>query len=298
MRGTRRQRTHVPSLGGATRRRFTRNLPDDDHPPRPKGAVGGAAAAPAGSLLPPTATPSKAISGRLVELASRPVEHGPGPGCTSSPELVDPESAALSRSAVPWGSSVDPSPSVGPNPPVETSPAVEPVEPDDAEDDELFDREWDRPARTNGLTRLLAAALVGVAGFAGGVAVQNDHDSTLATAAAAAFAAARSRTGAPESAAGTATGTGSVTGGPGGAASTSPGSEPIVVGTVASIAGTTVFIRNFAGLTVSVTVPQTALVTSAGLGGLRPGMTVSVTGTKASNGTVTATALTNHPSEG
>ena len=49
---------------------------------------------------------------------------------------------------------------------------------------------------------------------------------------------------------------------------------------------------------ITVTVPPTATVTTDGLGGLVAGDTVSVTGTKAADGTVTATSVTGHRTSG
>jgi hypothetical protein len=170
-------------------------------------------------------------------------------------------------------------------------------------DDDLFEREWDRPRRSNRLTAVLAAGLVAVAGFTGGVLAQKQHDAGLASSAASNGSAARNR-----AAAGGFSGFGTAGGAPGGFAGASgPGAAgaesaagaggaaaqvPVVVGTVASITGTTLKVKNFADAVVTVQVPATATVTTPGLTGLKVGMSVSVVGAKAADGTVTATAVT------
>jgi hypothetical protein len=50
-------------------------------------------------------------------------------------------------------------------------------------------------------------------------------------------------------------------------------------------------VKNFAGLKVSVHVAVGIPVTTSGLGGLKAGATVSVTGTKAGDGSITATSV-------
>ena len=148
--------------------------------------------------------------------------------------------------------------------------------------DDLFDDpDWSPPRRTNRLTVVLAAALVAAAGFLGGVFVQHVHDAG---------------TGAQGA---SARGGGARGGGQGAAAAaaaaqppTTAAAAPIVVGTVASIADSTLTVTNFAGAAVTVTVPPTATVTTPGLHGLTVGAPVSVIGTKGADGVVTAVSIT------
>jgi hypothetical protein len=179
------------------------------------------------------------------------------------------------------------------------SPAGGPV------DDDLFDQDesWDGPPRTNRLTVVLVVALLVVAGFVGGVVAQKHHDAGLSSTA----AALRNRAG---GAGGTRNGSGTGAtdrGREGGAGPTSdsaapaapvdPGA-PVVVGTVAAIAGSTVTVTDTAGTEVTVVVPPTAPVTTPGLGGLTVGAPVSVTGSRSAAGTVTAATLTSRGTDG
>ena len=66
---------------------------------------------------------------------------------------------------------------------------------------------------------------------------------------------------------------------------------PVVVGTVVSVGTDRITVKNFAGAQVVVHVPAGTPVTTAGLGGLTKGRTVLVQGTRAQDGTVTATAV-------
>lgn len=80
------------------------------------------------------------------------------------------------------------------------------------------------------------------------------------------------------------TGTGST-----GAASN--GDTPAVVGTVISVSGTQMKVKNFGGTTVTVTAGSDVTVTSIGPAGIGTGTTVSVTGTVGSDGRITASAV-------
>ena len=65
-----------------------------------------------------------------------------------------------------------------------------------------------------------------------------------------------------------------------------------------SVSGTTVTVRNFGGKLITVSVPEGTSITSATsvpLSAVKPGTTVSVVGTSAANGKVTATAVTTRP---
>ncbi|GAA3111147.1 hypothetical protein GCM10010464_87510 [Pseudonocardia yunnanensis] len=145
-------------------------------------------------------------------------------------------------------------------------------------DDDLFAENWDKPRRTNRLTAVLVALIMAALAFAGGVAAQKAHDKGLVTAS----AATRAR--------------GAGVGAPGGPAAGGAGgtASPVAIGTVKSISGSTLTLTNSAGAVVTVTVPPTATVTTDGLGGLVAGVTVSVAGTNAADGTVTATSITSH----
>ena len=156
---------------------------------------------------------------------------------------------------------------------------------------DLFgDEQWDRPPRTNRLTRVLLVAILVVAGFGGGVLVQKHAGSSSSSASsfASRFAAAG----------GTSRGAGGFGGlAPAGGTSTAASGSgaaaqaPVVVGTVKSVSGTTVLVANFAGTVVTVTVPATATVTTPGLAPLAAGQTVSVSGAKQADGSVVATAI-------
>ncbi|RZS87204.1 hypothetical protein EV189_2628 [Motilibacter rhizosphaerae] len=83
--------------------------------------------------------------------------------------------------------------------------------------------------------------------------------------------------------------------GTGGAAGSSAAAGPAVVGTVVKVSGSTVTVRNFAGKLVTVQVPAGTSVTrttTTPLRALEAGSTVSVSGTAGTDGSVTASALT------
>ncbi|MFC4950512.1 hypothetical protein [Pseudonocardia sp. GCM10023141] len=178
-----------------------------------------------------------------------------------------------------------------------------------AVDDDLFEPGWDRPKRTNRLTVVLVGGLIAALAFTGGVAVQKKHDAGLVGGGGgAAFAAAAGARGARG--AGGFGGTGGTAGAtptpsetaPEGAAPAGPGAAPaavpVAVGTVRSLAGTTLTITNFAGKVITVNVPPTATVTTPGLGGLAVGMPVSVSGTTGADGVITATSLISRKVDG
>jgi hypothetical protein len=135
-------------------------------------------------------------------------------------------------------------------------------------DDDLFDDGWQAPKRTNRLTVALVVALLVVGGFAGGVLVQKHHDSGLAATVAGTGARRANRTG-------------------DGAAE-----PPVVEGTVRAVDSDAVEVTDATGAVVRVFVPATATVTTLGLAGLAFGTPVSVAGTKAVDGSVTATSVT------
>ena len=161
----------------------------------------------------------------------------------------------------------------------------------DENDSDLFgDEQWDRPPRTNRLTRVLLMAILVVAGFGGGVLVQKHAGSSSGSASSfpsgfptGGFSPGAGGFGDPAAGGGTsaaASGSGAVS-----------SQAPVVVGTVKSVSGTTVLVANFAGTVVTVTVPATATVTTPGLTPLAAGETVSVSGAKQADGSVVATAI-------
>jgi len=76
------------------------------------------------------------------------------------------------------------------------------------------------------------------------------------------------------------------------------GEAPVPVGTVASVNADRLTLTDFAGKTVTVTVPPNATVTTSGLAGLKPGAPVSVIGTANPDGSVTATSITSRTTGG
>jgi len=199
-------------------------------------------------------------------------------------------------------------------------------------DDDLFG-DWEPKRRVTRLTVVLAAALLAVAGFAGGAVI--GKRSAPATASTGSAAAARFGTAGGTAAGGGAAGregfggfggaagagvfggggsagaggAGSAAGGVGGGGAAGAGGAgragggggagtrtgtagtPVVVGTVESVAPNEITVKNFAGATVVVKVPAGTPVTTSGLHGLAKGQTVSVEGSRASDGTVTASAI-------
>ncbi|MDP9826809.1 DUF5666 domain-containing protein [Kineosporia succinea] len=90
-------------------------------------------------------------------------------------------------------------------------------------------------------------------------------------------------------------GQGSGTAQGGSAAQSETASTPVVVGTVTRISGTTIVVKNFSDKSVTVKVPQGTTVSSStdsALTGLSKGDSVSVAGTTADDGVVTATSIT------
>jgi hypothetical protein len=76
------------------------------------------------------------------------------------------------------------------------------------------------------------------------------------------------------------------------------GATPVAVGTITSVSGQTMVVTDFGGNKITVTVPPTATVTTPGLTSPAVGAPVSVVGTKAADGSVTATAVTVRSSGG
>ncbi len=208
--------------------------------------------------------------------------------------------------------------------PASVPPAAQAPEPPEPPDDDLFDDDaaWNKPQRVNRLTWVLLGALVAVLAFAGGVQVQKAHDAPLISTASRArqFAGAfgggsgqggsgqggSGRSGQAGAGQGNAGQGGGGQGGAGGAgqggtggsaaggtaASGDTGAAPVAVGTISAISGQTLTLTDFGGNKITVKLAAGATVTTPGLSGPTVGAPVSVVGTKAPDGTVTATAVT------
>ena len=143
--------------------------------------------------------------------------------------------------------------------------------------------------RVPGLTKLLFVAIIGALAFGGGVLVQKQHDASL--------------TSTPGSFTGLFPG-GLPTGGGGGGAPTSSASTsgsgansdvPVLIGTVKSVSGADLTVEDLGGAAhvVHATATTTLSVVSADWSGsLKVGATVSIQGSKAADGSVIATAVT------
>jgi hypothetical protein len=150
--------------------------------------------------------------------------------------------------------------------------------------------------RVPGLTKLLFVAIIGTLAFAGGVLVQKQHDASLTTgpASLASLFAGGLPTG----------GGGGLGGGLGGAPTSSApatsgggstGDVPVLIGTVESVSGSDLTVKDLGGTShvVHATATTTVSVVSADWSGsLKAGATVSVQGSKAADGSVTATSVT------
>jgi len=144
------------------------------------------------------------------------------------------------------------------------------------------DEEWPVRGPRKGIrmpvpTVLLLAILIAAGGLWGGAALQRSHGSTAPSSAASPFAALRG---------GGANGLSGLggTGALGGA----------TTGTVTSVSGSTLYVTNSSGNLVKVTVGPSATVSrnaKSSLGALQVGDTVVVQGSKASDGTVSATSV-------
>jgi hypothetical protein len=181
---------------------------------------------------------------------------------------------------------VAPPPSLPPTPP-----AALDLEDDDADITALPPRR-----RVPGLTKVLFIAIIGTLAFAGGVLVQKQHDAALATtpASLASLFAGGLPTG----------GGGGLSGGLGGAptssapatgGSGSTGDVPVLIGTVVSVSGSELTVKDLGGTShvVQATATTTISVVSADWSAsLKVGATVSIEGSKAADGSVTATAVT------
>jgi len=167
---------------------------------------------------------------------------------------------------------------------------AEPVRPADRAPDE--DAEFAEPSpkrQVPALTKLLVGGILVAMSFAGGAFVQKQHDASQTSAVPGGAGGAE---GFPAFLTGVgATGAGSATGrGPSTAAS-----GPVLVGTIESVSGGDITVKDLGGKTHAV---HTGATTGFAVTGaewstsLPPGTTVSIEGTKADDGTVTATTIT------
>jgi Domain of unknown function (DUF5666) len=173
-------------------------------------------------------------------------------------------------------------------------------EPPPEYDDELDEEFAPRPkARLGAATIALAALLVAGVGFVVGVYVQKNHGpastSGASNTAAAAFAS-RARTGGfgggTAGGTGFGGGTGGTTGTGGTGGSTGTSSTPVVIGTVVSVNGTTMIVKNFAGKDITVTLSTDTTVSKAATAAdLAAGQTVTVDGSTGTDGSVTASSV-------
>lgn len=175
--------------------------------------------------------------------------------------------------------------------------------------DELDSEFAPQPRKRLGkLTAVLVALLVAGGGFLAGVQVQK-HQTTPAASAASAFA--RRGTGAAAGeggftgfgggAGGTGRGTGGTggtgtggtgTGGTGSGGAGSTTSIPAVIGQIVSVNGDTVVVKNLGGKLITVKLSGTTTVTQVStVAALKAGQNVTVAGTTAADGTVTATSV-------
>jgi len=140
------------------------------------------------------------------------------------------------------------------------------------------------------LTKGLIVGILMVVAFGGGVVIQKQHDASSAS----------TSTGFPSLSggipAGAGAGTGSGGAGNGGASGGSAAaSGPVVVGTVVGVAGNDVTVKDLGGSSHVVHVSATTGLATSSVDwstSLKPGTTVSVNGTKADDGTITATTVT------
>jgi hypothetical protein len=150
----------------------------------------------------------------------------------------------------------------------------------------------------------LLAALLIACGFIGGVEVQKGQTSSSSTATAGAgaggFASRLAALGGARPGAGTAAGAGSTsgsssTGGAGASAGAAGSGGGVTTGQVAYVSGNTLYVTTSQGNTVKVSAAAGAKVTktvSTKAKSIHPGETVVVLGSKASNGSVSATSIT------
>lgn len=142
------------------------------------------------------------------------------------------------------------------------------------------------------LTAVLAVGVIAGLAFTGGVLAQKHHDTSsaasglptgLPTGLADALASGNRPTGFPDA------------GGSAGAATTGTSAAPVLVGTVTSIDGTLVEVKDLSGTVHAVSTTSDTTLARTGIkasAALAKGDTVTITGTKSADGTITATGIT------
>jgi hypothetical protein len=178
--------------------------------------------------------------------------------------------------------------------------------------DELDSEFAPQPRKRLGkLTAILVALLVAGGGFLAGIQVQK-HQTTPAASAASAFARRGTATGAEGGGGfggfgggtgGTGRGTGGTgtggtgtggtgTGGTGTGGTGSTTAIPVVIGQIVSVTGDTVVVKNLGGKLITVKLSATTTITQVStVAALKAGQNVTVGGTTAADGTVTATSV-------
>ena len=173
--------------------------------------------------------------------------------------------------------------SLRPDDPQGTAPQSAMTDADDADFAELPPKR-----RVPVLTKGLIVGILMVVAFGGGVMIQKQHDASSASA----------TSGFPSFAGGIPAGAGAGGGGAsngGASGGSSAASGPVVVGTVVGVAGNDVTVKDLGGSTHVVHVSATTGLATTSVTwstSLKPGTTVSVNGTKADDGTITATTVT------
>jgi hypothetical protein len=160
------------------------------------------------------------------------------------------------------------------------------------DDDDADFAELPPKRRVPRITKVLLVGILVAAAFGGGVMIQKNFGASSAS----------SPSGLPTFAGGIPAGFPTGAGGGGGGArnggsgdGSTAASGPVVVGTVVSVSGNDVTIKDLGGATHIVHVAATTGLATAGVDwstSLKPGSTVSVNGTKADDGSVTATTVT------
>jgi len=170
--------------------------------------------------------------------------------------------------------------------------------PSTVDEDELVDALHVAPPSARSLlaTKVLAALLLVALGAVGGV-WWSGRDSGTAAAAFPGGAAGQLPSGFPSGFPGAGAGAGTDTGSTGssGSAGTTSSSVPVVVGTVVSVTGDVVVVKDLGGTTHEVRVTDSTRVTQSTtvtVQDLAAGTTVTVSGTKQDDGSVDATAVT------
>ena len=146
-------------------------------------------------------------------------------------------------------------------------------------------------------TAVLAAVIIGAAGFYGGVRVEKGqltNSTSTATAAASGARAGGAATGAPGAAAGAGPRPGFGGGGGGGSGGGPPGGGNGSFGRVSSVDGNTLYLTDNSGNTIKVTLSSATKITKSvpvSKTSVNPGDTVVIQGLKNSGGTLVATSL-------